>query len=157
MTNKCYQDTGETPAYKSKTEVQIARLLDREKVPFAYEHPLAVIDRERTRIWYPDFYLSGYGMVIEYFGMNYDPGYRKWAEHKIQVYRQNGIDGVFLSEDSFKGDWPPRILGQIEDLLQKRIHRFCARHGREDTGWSPAEGSGARQRQLFLPLDNHLG
>lgn len=41
------------PAYKSKAEIQIARLLDRERIAFRYEHPLAVIDRRMLRIWYP--------------------------------------------------------------------------------------------------------
>jgi len=112
------------PAYKSKAEVQIARLLDRERIAFWYEHPLAVIDRSKTRIWYPDFSLSGYGMIIEYFGMNDDPGYRKRTEHKMQVYRENGIEGVFLTEESFRGDWPARILRQIESILQGRLDRF---------------------------------
>jgi hypothetical protein len=112
------------PPYKSKAEVQIARLLDREQIAFRYEHPLAVIDRSKTRVWYPDFSLSDYGMIIEHFGMNDDPGYRKRAEHKMEVYRQNGIEGVFLTEESFKGDWPTRIVGQIEGILQERLDRF---------------------------------
>jgi hypothetical protein len=112
------------PPYKSKAEIQIARLLDRERFAFRYEHPLAVIDRDKTKIWYPDFSLSDYGMIIEYFGMNDDSGYRKRAERKMQVYRENGIEGVFLSEESFRGDWPARILGQIEGILRGRLDRF---------------------------------
>ena len=112
------------PAYKSKAEIQIARLLDRERIAFRYEHPLAVIDRSKTRIWYPDFTLSEYGMIIEHFGMNDDPGYRKRTEHKMRVYRENGIEGVFLTEESFRGDWPARIVGQIEGILQGRLDRF---------------------------------
>jgi len=112
------------PAYRSKAEIQIARLLDRERIAFRYEHPLAVIDRRMLRIWYPDFSLSHYGMIIEYFGMNGDPGYRKRSEHKVQVYRENGIDGLFLTEESFKGDWPAQIIGQIKGILQRRLDRF---------------------------------
>ncbi len=112
------------PAYKSKAEIQIARLLDRERIAFQYEYPLAVIDRGQTRIWYPDFRLCNYGMIMEYFGMNSDPAYRKRAKHKIQVYRENGIEGVFLTEESFRGDWPARIIGQIEGILQGRLDRF---------------------------------
>jgi hypothetical protein len=121
-----------TPPYKSKAEIQIARLLDRERIAFRYEHPLAVIDRSKTKIWYPDFSLSNYGMIIEHFGMNDDPGYRKRSEHKMEVYRENGIEGVFLTEESFKGDWPARIIGQIEGILQRRLDRFygsCRRVG----------------------------
>jgi len=125
MKERGYQKEGdETPAYRSKAEVQIARLLDREGIAFRYEHPLAVVDRERTRIWYPDFTLPEYGMIIEYFGMNDDPGYRRRAEHKMQVYRETGIEGVFLTEESFRGDWPAMVVGQIEGILQGRLDRF---------------------------------
>jgi len=128
-----------TPAYRSKAEVQIARLLDREGIAFRYEHPLAVVDRERTRIWYPDFTLPEYGMIIEYFGMNDDPGYRRRAEHKMQVYQETGIEGVFLTEESFRGDWPARVVGQIEGILRERMDRFC-RSRRKPDGKNPCGG-----------------
>ena len=118
------KEEDETPAYRSKAEVQIARLLDREGIAFRYEHPLAVSDRERIRIWYPDFTLPEYGMIIEYFGMNDDPGYRRRAEHKMQVYRETGIEGVFLTEESLRGDWPAKVVGQIEGILRERMDRF---------------------------------
>jgi hypothetical protein len=121
------------PAYRSKAEVQIARLLDRERIAFQYEYPLAVIDRGQARIWYPDFRLCDYGMIMEYSGMNGDPAYRKRAQHKIEVYRENGIEGVFLTEESFSGDWPSRVLGQIEGILQGRLDRFYG-FGRRSTG-----------------------
>ena len=124
------KERGETSAYRSKAEVQIARLLDREGIAFRYEHPLAVVDRERTRIWYPDFTLPEYGMIIEYFGMNDDPGYRRRAEHKMQVYQETGIEGVFLTEESFRGDWPARVVGQIEGILQGRLDRFYRSRGK---------------------------
>jgi hypothetical protein len=116
--------------YKSKAEVQIARLLDREGIAYRYEHPLAIVDRGKTRIWYPDFYLPEYGMIVEYFGMNDDPGYRKRTEHKMEVYRQSGIEGVFLTEEPLRGDWPGRILGRIEGILEERIDRFEERQGK---------------------------
>ena len=119
-----------TPPYKSKAEIQIARLLDREGIAFRYEHPLAVVDRGKTKIWHPDYSLSDYGMIIEYFGMNDDPGYRRRAEHKMQVYRETGIDGVFLTEESFRGDWPARVVGQIEGILRERMERFYGSRGK---------------------------
>ncbi len=124
------------PPCKSKGEIQIARLLDREGMAFRYEHPLAVIDRGNTKIWYPDFSLSRYGMIIEYFGLNNDPGYRRRSEHKMQVYRDNGIDGIFLTEESFKGDWPTRIMAEIESVLTARMDKFysCRQSARAPAG-----------------------
>ena len=113
--------------FKSRGEEQIARLFERNGIAYKYEHPLAVVDNGRTRIWYPDFHLSEYGMIIEYFGVNGKKDYDKQAKHKMQVYSENGIKGLFLTEASFRGDWPGRIMGQIEDILRGRIERFYNR------------------------------
>jgi hypothetical protein len=116
-----------TSLYKSKAEVQIARLLDREGIAYRYEHPLAVVDRGKTKIWYPDFSLQGYGMILEYFGMQGDAGYAERTRHKMEVYRLNGIDGLFLTEESMRGNWPPRIISGIEGILKGRVNRFLGR------------------------------
>ena len=127
---RCSEENAEQ-GYKSKAEVQIARLLDRNGVAYHYEYPVAVIDRGKTRIWYPDFYLSDYGLVIEYFGVNGDVGYDERTRHKREVYKRAGIEGLFLTNESLKGDWPTRIMGQIESILKKRLDRFYNReHGR---------------------------
>ena len=118
---------GITPAYKSWGEEQIARLLERNRIPFQYEYPIAVIDRGKTRIYYPDFRLPEYGLIIEYFGINGDSGYDQQKEHKIEVYKNAGIEGLFLTRDSLRGDWPARIIGQIEDTLKNRLERFYNR------------------------------
>jgi len=115
-------------SFKSKGEVQIARMLEREGIVYKYEHPVAVADRGKTKIWYPDFYLMEYGMIIEYFGVNGDAGYDEQARHKMEVYKQNGIEGLFLTESCFKGDWPRSIMGRIEDILKSRLERFCGRN-----------------------------
>jgi hypothetical protein len=116
--------------YRSKGEVQIARLLDRNGIACFYEHPMAVVDRGKVKIWYPDFWLRDFGMVIEYFGINGKQNYDKQARHKMEVYKQNGIEGLFLKEDCFRGDWPGRIMNQIEGILRGRDERFYDRAGR---------------------------
>lgn len=113
--------------FKSKGEMQIARLLDRNNIAYQYERPVAVVDRGKVRIWYPDFDLPEYGMIIEYFGVNGKQDYDEQAKYKIKVYKQNGIEGLFLTEACFKGDWPGQIVGQIEDVLKSRIDRFYSR------------------------------
>ncbi len=125
-------DYGQSKRYgvqgrKSRGEVQIARLLERNRIKYKYEQPLAVIDRGKTRIWYPDFYLPEYAMIIEYFGVNGDSGYNERIKHKVEVYKQAGIEGLFLNESSLKGDWPNKIMGQVEDILKNRLDRFYNR------------------------------
>lgn len=112
---------------KSRGEVQIARLLERNEIAYQYEYPLAVIDSGKTRIWYPDFRLPEYGMIIEYFGVNGDSGYDDRTRHKMEVYKKTGIEGVFLTEASLKGDWPTNIMSQIEGILKARLDKFYKR------------------------------
>ena len=115
------------PGYRSWAEVHIAGILDREDIAYWYEHPLAVVDQRQVRIWYPDFYLPEYGMIIEYFGINGDARYDRRTEHKLKVYETSGIEGVFLNEDTLKRQGPTGITRQIEGVLQQRLRRFYSR------------------------------
>ena len=115
--------------FKSWGETQIARLLERNKLPYFYEHPLAVVDDGKTRLWYVDFQLPSYGVIIEYFGRNNDPDYQAGLRKKEAVYKANGLDALPLTRDSLRGEWPTRILGQIEDILAERLDRFRAHRG----------------------------
>ena len=86
-------------SYKSWGENQIARLLERNRIAYQYEYPLAVVDRGKTRIYYPDFRLPEYGLVIEYFGVNGDSRYDERRRHKIEIYKnrlQNIEDGFYF-------------------------------------------------------------
>lgn len=110
--------------YKSRGEEQIARLLDRNNIAYQYEYPLAIVDRGKIRIWFPDFRLPEHGIIIEYFGMNGDSNYDKQTRHKIQTYKKEGIEGLFLTNDSFRGDWPTKIMDQIKNIHNNRLNRF---------------------------------
>ena len=117
---------GETdaPVFKSWGEEQIARLLDRNRIRYQYEYPLAVIDNGKQRLYYPDFRLPEQGLILEYFGVNGKQAYDEQTRHKIEVYKEAGIEGLFLTRDSLRGNWPDAILGQIESVLKDRLERF---------------------------------
>lgn len=127
-------DGNTTSPYKSWGEEQIARLLDRNNISYQYEYPLAVVDHGMVRLYYPDFRLPEYGLIIEYFGVNSEPQYDEQVRHKIEVYKHAGIEGLFLSRDSLRGNWPTRIMGQIDGILRKRLQRFCSGRGKCRTG-----------------------
>ena len=112
--------------YKSWGEQQIGLLLDRNDIAFQYEYPLAVVDRGMVRLYYPDFRLPEYGMIIEYFGVNGNPEYDRQREHKMKVYREAGIEGLFLGSDCFKGYWPDKIIDQIGGVLNHRLESFSS-------------------------------
>jgi len=109
---------------KSEGERQIERLLRRCGLVYRYEHPLAVVERGKTRLWYPDFFLPEYGIIIEYAGLNgkeYEAGLR----YKKAVYEEMGIPAVFLSPESFRGYWPARLLEQIEEIEAGRAEKLA--------------------------------
>ena len=83
-----------------------------------------MVDDGKVRIWYPDFELPHYGMLIEYFGMSDDPAYAAGIERKKAVYEANGLTALLLTPEAFRGDWPSRILDRIEGVLIDRVGRL---------------------------------
>ncbi len=112
--------------YKSRGERRIASFLESQNIAFQYEYPLAVEDRDQIRVWYPDFRLPEYGIIIEYFGMNGDRAYDERTAHKISTYEEAGIDGIYLRESSFSGNWQEQILERIEESLEEKLQKVHA-------------------------------
>jgi hypothetical protein len=74
---------------KSNGEKAIAEILKKYNIDFVYEHPLLIKetkenDTEKLRIWYPDFWLPKYSIIIEYFGMVGNPDYDKGKREKCK-------------------------------------------------------------------------
>lgn len=122
--------------YRSKGERQLARLFGRFGIDYRYEEPLVVRDRSRdrsqnkVRIWYPDFQLPEYGIIIEYAGMNGNREYDLGIEHKKEVYGEMGLSAIFVNRESFKGYWPGRVLSSIRNILEDRLDDFHKKIGR---------------------------
>ena len=112
--------------YRSKAEAKIAEFLGDCKIEFKYEYPLAVRDRGLVKIWYPDFLLPAYSTIIEYFGVNGIAEYDRQTEHKIDVYKQAGIESIYLVESSMMGDWQKGILDRLEYSLEDRLSKLRA-------------------------------
>lgn len=112
--------------YRSRGEVQIARMLVRHGLPFSYEQPIAVVDSGKTRIWYPDFQLRDQGIVIEYCGRTGDPAYSDGVAHKQAVYAANGLTALMITPDMFHGSWTDVILGYLESIAAERLEAIRA-------------------------------
>ena len=111
-------------SFKSRGERQIAGFLEQEKIAYQYEYPLAIVDRGKTKIWYPDFKLPEYDIIIEYFGMNGVQSYNSQMEHKLQAYRDAGINGIYLAESSMKGPWKRLVVERIEQILEGKLENI---------------------------------
>jgi len=109
---------------KSEGEKQIERLLRRCGLVYRYEYPLAVVERGKTRIWYPDFFLPEYGIIIEYGGLDGE-GYKAGVRYKKSVYEELGLPAIFVYPDSFRGYWPARFLAEIEAIEEGRVKNLA--------------------------------
>jgi hypothetical protein len=129
---------GSRDPYKSEGERQVARLLDRAGIPYRYEYPMAVLDGGKVRIWYPDFHLPEYGVVVECVGMRGDRRYNAQLEHKRRAYAEMGIPVIFVTPESFQGYWPGKVMGAIERILGERLDVFRQK-GRRLSDWQGEE------------------
>ncbi|MFA6186362.1 MAG: hypothetical protein WC770_04000 [Phycisphaerae bacterium] len=118
--------TNQRSLYKSKGEERIADFLEDRNIAFQYEYPLAIKDRDQVRIWYPDFRLPEYGMIIEYFGMNGNTAYNEQIAHKIFTYKEAGVDGIYLLESSLSGNWQEQIVDRIEQSLEGKLRKIAS-------------------------------
>ena len=116
--------SGRSRRFRSKGEAQIARLLECVGVSYHYEYPLAVVDRGKVRIWYPDFQLPRYGIIVEYAGLTDNPAYMAGIGHKGIVYEENGLTALILTPQALRGNWPERVLGQVEQVLACRLVEY---------------------------------
>ena len=46
------------------------------------------------------------------------------ACRKDTVYQANGLTALMFTPDLFQGNWPNRLLGQIEEVLGDRLRTF---------------------------------
>ena len=80
---------------RSKAEKVIADWLFRRGIRYAYEQP--VFDPRGRRVGVPDFYLSDYGVYVEYWGLvGADRGYERRMALKTEGYLRNGVRVVSL-------------------------------------------------------------
>ncbi len=89
-TPEIYTERGER--VRSKSEVIIADLLNKEGIPYRYECPLKIAGRG---MFYPDFTVLNVKrrkeIYWEHLGLMDEPSYVEKALHKISIFEENGI------------------------------------------------------------------
>ncbi len=106
------------PAYHSEGEARIGRALDRYRVPFLYDQPVVILNRDRYEVWHPAFTLTEQnGVVIEYAGA---PESAAALQQKESVYRANGMSGlVVYPADLASPAWEERLYERIERAAEQ--------------------------------------
>lgn len=116
-------------SYKSNGEEIIAEILTKYNIDFVYEHPLLIKDQkgndsEKLRIWYPDFWLPKYSIIIEYFGMDDDPVYHKGKVSKTEAYKRLNLDYIPVYPKTLQGDLKSYLLINIKKLINEKVRHF---------------------------------
>ena len=100
-------------------EIQVANYLRELDLWWVYEFPVFVYDeKNRPRVWTPDFYIPKLGMYIEVCGReDFDYDYRN------RIYKKNGYHVIFLhlyKKHKWKTYLVKRIM-EIEDLRHSEV------------------------------------
>ncbi|MBN1156091.1 hypothetical protein JXA85_00600 [Candidatus Woesearchaeota archaeon] len=117
------------PIYKSKGEAAIADVLTKYNIEFEYEYPVLIKeqkkgDTEKLRIWYPDFWLPAYSIIIEYWGKEGDPAYEKGKAAKLAAYKNLHISCISVKPSTIKKDLKSYLLIKIKTLINDRVRYF---------------------------------
>jgi len=120
--------------YKSKGEEVIAQLLKQYNIDFVYEHPLLIKERkendgEKLRIWYPDFWLPKYSIIIEYFGMEGNEGYDKMKKAKWEAYKRLDLDCIPVYPKTLDKNLKSYLLINIKKCINEKVRHFENRNG----------------------------
>lgn len=99
-----------------KSEKKVARYLNELGLWWIYESPVFVYDeKDRPRVWTPDFYVPKIGMHIEVCGSrNFDYDYRD------KIYKRNGIHVMFVHSYKESGKWKKFLVKRIMEIEEER-------------------------------------
>ena len=122
--------------FKSNGERAISDILKKYNIQFEYEHPLLIKetkenDTEKLRIWYPDFWLPKYSIVIEYFGGDGNPDYDKGKEAKLKAYKSLDIDYISVYPRTIDKNLKAYLLIKIKTLINGKVRHFETRNNSE--------------------------
>ena len=107
----------------TNAEKKVADCLQELGLWWWYEFPVFIYDeKERPRVWTPDFYIPKLGMYIEVCGKK-----REDYEFRERIFKKNGYHIVFLhlykKESMWKKYLVKRIM-EIEDLRHSEIEKM---------------------------------
>jgi hypothetical protein len=105
----------------SKPEKVVAEFLTEFNILWNYERPVIVKDEGgRPRKWYPDFYLSDFGIYVEVCGSERDADY----ERKKKVYKDNHLHVMFIQTYKDVKKWKPILIDEITKIQTRREDLF---------------------------------
>jgi len=98
------------------SEKEVADYLTQLRIYWIYESPIFVYDeKDRPRVWTPDFYLPQFGIYIEVCGdEKFDYQYRE------KIYRDNQIHVIYIHWYKEKDQWKNHFNKRLLDIEEYR-------------------------------------
>ena len=100
----------------TSSELQVSDFLDELGLRWIFQAPVFVFDdKNRPRVWAPDFYIPMLGVYIEVCGSkNFDYEFRE------KTYKENNIPVIFLHFYKKKLKWQFYIAQKIKEIEEQR-------------------------------------
>ncbi len=100
----------------SNSEKEVADYLQTLNIWWQYEQPIYVSDeKDRPRVWTPDFYLPELGIYIEVCGSkNFD------YEYRAKIYKKNRVPLIFIHRFKDKKYWQKYLREKISEIHRNR-------------------------------------
>ena len=114
-----------------------------------YEFPVFVYDeKERPRVWTPDFYIPKLGMFVEVCGIK-----REDYDYREKIFKKNGYHIVFLHLYKKENKWKKYLVQkimEIEDLRHSEIKKMI---GQVINRIDPIETKNSHFKDQTLPIN----
>jgi hypothetical protein len=101
-----------------ESEKIVAHYLKELDIWWVYESPVFVYDeKDRPRVWTPDFYLPKLGMYVEVCGGAENS---KSYEYREQIYRKNDVYVIFVQVYKEEKKWKNYLVKRILEIEEVR-------------------------------------
>ena len=103
----------------TNAELEVAGFLKELDLWWMYESPVFVYDeKERPRVWTPDFYIPRLGMYIEVCGAERGSDYK----YRKTIFKKNRYHVIFVQTYKKKERWKNYLINKILEIEEER-HR----------------------------------
>lgn len=104
----------------TNAEKEVAEYLHSINLYWIFEHPIFVQDeRERPRVWSPDFYLPELGIYIEVCGKD-----RRCYSYREKIFKKNRVQIIFIHQFKDDGSWKKFLVREISRINGHRADKI---------------------------------
>ena len=104
----------------TNAEREVADYLREINIFWLFEHPIFVSDeKERPRVWTPDFYLPELGIYIEVCGEE-----RNCYDYRAKIYAKNRIPVIFIHQFKEENNWKGYLIQKISEINEFRSKKM---------------------------------